>query len=126
MLGNIAFVVFCGFPLPDLPTEAIARGCRPWISEGVIRWSAVPHADLTEMRPGLEVLDVASGKGVPLEYFVREFGVTASGVDIDPAMVEEAESWTRELGVGDRLQFQSGRSDRLPYRDEIFDIAEVT
>lgn len=78
---------------------------------------------LTEMSPGLEVLDVASGKGVPLEYFVKEFGVTASGVDIDPAMVEEAEDWSRELGVGQRLQFQSGRSDALPYRDEIFDVA---
>ncbi|NNL29818.1 MAG: methyltransferase domain-containing protein, partial [Gemmatimonadetes bacterium] len=78
---------------------------------------------LTEMSPGLEVLDVASGKGVPLEYFVKEFGVTASGVDIDPAMVEEAEDWSRELGAGQRLQFQSGRSDALPYRDEIFDVA---
>ncbi len=78
---------------------------------------------LTEMRPGLEVLDVASGKGVPLEYFVTEFGVTASGVEIDPSMVDQADSWSRELGAGDRLQFQSGRSDRLPYRDEIFDIA---
>ncbi|MCH1571503.1 MAG: methyltransferase domain-containing protein [Longimicrobiales bacterium] len=78
---------------------------------------------LTEMRPGLEVLDVASGKGVPLEYFVTEFGVTASGVEIDPSMVHQADSWSRELGASDRLQFQSGRSDRLPYRDEIFDIA---
>ncbi|NIR79189.1 MAG: methyltransferase domain-containing protein, partial [Gemmatimonadetes bacterium] len=78
---------------------------------------------LTEMSPGLEVLDVASGKGVPLEYFVKEFGVTASGVDIDPDMVEAAEGWSRELGAGERLQFQSGRSDRLPYRDEIFDVA---
>jgi len=78
---------------------------------------------LTEMRPGLEVLDVASGKGVPLEYFVTEFGVTASGVEIDPSMVEAADSWSRELGAGDRLQFQTGRSDRLPYRDDVFDIA---
>lgn len=78
---------------------------------------------LTEMRPGLEVLDVAAGKGVPLEYFATEFGVTASGVEIDPSMVQEAESWSRELGAGDRLQFQSGRSDRLPYRDGVFDVA---
>ncbi|MDH3270460.1 MAG: methyltransferase domain-containing protein [Gemmatimonadota bacterium] len=78
---------------------------------------------LTDMSPGLEVLDVASGKGVPLEYFVKEFGVTASGVDIDPTMVEEADEWSRELGAGQRLQFQSGRSDALPYRDEIFDVA---
>lgn len=78
---------------------------------------------LTEMSEGLEVLDVAAGRGVPLEYFVREFDVTGSGVEIDAEMVDEAEDWTRELGAGDRLQFQSGRSDRLPYRDEIFDIA---
>lgn len=77
---------------------------------------------LTEMSPGLEVLDVAAGKGVPLEYFVTEFGVTASGVELDPEMVEEAEHWTRELGAADRLQIQTGRSDRLPYRDEIFDV----
>ena len=88
-----------------------ARRLFPPGGEELYRQIAV----LTEMRSGLEVLDVASGKGVPLEYFVREFGVTASGVDIDPAMVEEAESSSRELGVGDRLQFQSGRSDRLPY-----------
>lgn len=78
---------------------------------------------LTEMSPSHEVLDVASGRGVPLEYFATEFGVVASGVDIDPAMVEEAEWSSRELQSGDRLQFQTGRSDGLPYRDEIFDIA---
>jgi len=77
---------------------------------------------LTDMGEGLEVLDVAAGKGVPLEYFATEFGVTASGVEIDAAMVEEADQSGRDLGAGDRLQFQSGRSDALPYRDEIFDI----
>ena len=78
---------------------------------------------LTEMREGLEVLDVAAGKGVPLEYFASEFGVNGSGVEIDPGMVEEADSWSRDTGAGGRIQFQTGRSDALPYRDEIFDIA---
>lgn len=78
---------------------------------------------LTEMGPGLEVLDVAAGKGVPLEYFAEEFGVTASGVELSPSMVEVAEAWSRQLRAGDRIQFQTGRSDQLPYRDEIFDIA---
>ena len=78
---------------------------------------------LTEMSSSHEVLDVATGKGVGLEYFATEFEVMASGVDIDPRMIEEAEEWSRELRAGDRLQFQSGRSDELPYRDEIFDIA---
>lgn len=78
---------------------------------------------LTEMRAGLEVVDVAAGKGVPLEYFAREFEVTGSGVDYDPRMVDEADAWSRETGAGGSIQFQSGRSDALPYRDEIFDIA---
>lgn len=78
---------------------------------------------LTEMREGMEVLDVAAGKGIPLQYFAEEYGVAAAGVEIDPAMVEAAESWSRSLRGGDRIQFQSGRSDALPYRDEIFDIS---
>jgi ubiquinone/menaquinone biosynthesis C-methylase UbiE len=78
---------------------------------------------LTEMSEADEVLGVACGKGVALGYFVEEFGVTASGVENDPTMVEQAEAWAREAGVAERLQFQTGRSDALPYRDEIFDIS---
>lgn len=77
---------------------------------------------LTEMTAGDEVLGVACGKGVSLGYFVTEHGVTASGVDLDAAMVAEAERWSKEEGLVERLQFQTGRSDSLPYRDEIFDL----
>jgi len=78
---------------------------------------------LTEMSDKDEVLGVACGKGVSLGYFVKELGVTASGVEFDPRMVETAEQWARDEGIADRLQFQTGRSDALPYRDEIFDIS---
>ncbi len=78
-------------------------------------------AVLTEMGEDGEVLDVACGKGVSLEYFVKEFGVHGSGVDVDPTMIEQAEARSRGEGIADRLQFQTGRSDALPYRDEIFD-----
>ncbi len=77
---------------------------------------------LTELSPEHEVLAVACGKGVSLGYFVQEHGVTASGVDMDPRIVEDAEAWSRDEGIADRLQFQVGRSDSLPYRDEIFDL----
>jgi len=79
-------------------------------------------AVLTEMSEKDEVLGVACGKGVALSYFVEEFGVTAAGVENDPRMVDQAEDWAREAGVAGRLQFQTGRSDALPYRDAIFDI----
>ena len=77
---------------------------------------------LTEMSADDEVLHVACGKGVSLGYFVTEFCVQGSGVDADPTMVEFAEGRSRDDGLGDRLQFQTGRSDALPYRDEIFDV----
>jgi SAM-dependent methyltransferase len=78
---------------------------------------------LSDMSEGDEVLVVACGKGVTLEYFVREHNVRGSGVDVDPHMVALAEERTREEGLGGRLQFQTGRSDSLPYRDGIFDVA---
>jgi SAM-dependent methyltransferase len=77
---------------------------------------------LTDLSEDDEVLDVACGRAVSLEYFVREFGVHGSGVDLDPVMIEAAEERTREADLGGRMQFQSGRSDALPYRDEIFDV----
>ena len=78
---------------------------------------------LTDLSEGDEVLDVACGVGVTLEYFVREFGVHGSGVDPDPAMVERAEARVREEGLGEDLQFQHAPLDSLPYRDEIFDVS---
>ena len=80
-------------------------------------------AVLTDLSPGDEVLGVACGKGVALEYFVREYGVTAAGVEHDPHMVEQAEAAARDSGLAGRLQFQTGSSDALPYRDGIFDVS---
>ncbi len=75
------------------------------------------------MDEGDEVLDVASGKGVPLEYFVREFGVHGSGVDMDARLGEEAEARARESGLSPHLQLQTAPPYALPYRDEIFDVS---
>lgn len=77
---------------------------------------------LTDLSEGDEVLDVACGNGVPLEYFVREHGAHGSGVDVDARLIEAAEARSREEGIAARLQFQTGRSDALPYRDQIFDV----
>ncbi|MFQ5535823.1 MAG: class I SAM-dependent methyltransferase [Gemmatimonadota bacterium] len=77
---------------------------------------------LTDLQEGQEVLDVACGKGVALEYFVREYGVVGSGVDEDPRLIAEAEERAREAELSNRLQFQTAPADVLPYRDEIFDM----
>ena len=77
---------------------------------------------LTEMSQGDEVLDVACGKGVSIEYFVRKYGVHGAGVDEDSRLVDEAEARARAEGLSANLQFQTGRADSLPYRDAIFDV----
>ncbi|MDH5588644.1 MAG: methyltransferase domain-containing protein [Gemmatimonadota bacterium] len=77
---------------------------------------------LTGLKEGMEVLDVGCGRGVPLEYFVREHGVMGSGIDVDPRMISMSEARARASGLAGRMQFQSGTADRLPYRDGIFDL----
>lgn len=78
---------------------------------------------LTEMGEDDEVLDVASGPGISLEYFVREYGVHGSGVERDSRLVEQAEARARDAGLATQLQFQTGSYDALPYRDGVFDVA---
>jgi ubiquinone/menaquinone biosynthesis C-methylase UbiE len=78
---------------------------------------------LTDMKAGDEVLVVACGKGVTLEYLVREYQVHGSGVDPDSGLVDIADARAREAGLGMSLQFQTGSAAALPYRDGIFDVA---
>jgi len=78
---------------------------------------------LTDLSEGDEVLGVACGKGVALEYFAREYGVVAAGVEFDPVMVDLAEASARDGGLSGTLTYQAGRSDALPYRDAIFDVS---
>jgi SAM-dependent methyltransferase len=79
-------------------------------------------ARLTDLSPGAEVLDVACGKGVALEFFVREYDVVGTGVDSDPVHVETAEAFAREDGLTGRMSFQVADSDDLPFRHGSFDL----
>ena len=77
---------------------------------------------LTGMAEGDEILDVGCGRGVSLEYFVQEHGAHGSGIEEDARLVQLSEDRARELGLSDRMHFQSAAPAALPYRDEIFDI----
>jgi len=77
---------------------------------------------LTELAPGMELLDVACGKGIPLEYFVREYGVQGTGVEADPHLIAHAESYARKEGLAEEMSFQEASPGDLPFRDETFDV----
>lgn len=70
-----------------------------------------------------EVLVAGCGNGVSLEYFVTEYGVHGSGVDADADVIAAAEARARARDLAGSMQFQHASADKLPYRDEIFDVA---
>ncbi|MGD2122434.1 MAG: methyltransferase domain-containing protein [Gemmatimonadota bacterium] len=77
---------------------------------------------LTDLGPGTEVLSVACGKGVALEFFVREYGVTGTGVDEDPALVSQAEAHFKKVELSRDATFQMAPPSDLPFRDQTFDV----
>ncbi len=79
-------------------------------------------ARLADLSPGLEVLDVGCGKGVPLEYFIREYKVQGTGVEEDPHLIARAEAHFKESGLGGAVSFQGASPADLPFRDETFDV----
>ena len=79
-------------------------------------------ARLTDLSSSTEVLDVASGRGIPLEFFAREYGIHGTGVEEDPRLVGEAGAHARAEGLAHQVSFQEAPSDDLPFRDETFDV----
>ena len=79
-------------------------------------------ARLTELSSEMELLDVASGKGIPLEFFAKEHGVLGTGVEEDPLLIKESDAHARAQGFGGQISFQEASPDDLPFRDETFDV----
>jgi len=77
---------------------------------------------LTDMKKGDEVLVVPAGLAVTLEHFVREYNVQGSGVEADPALLDQAEDRLRAIGMLEQVHVQPGEMDGLPFRDGVFDV----
>ena len=73
------------------------------------------------LRPGLRVLDVASGKGESAIYLARQFGCHVVGVDFGPQNVGESTVRAATAGVADLVSFVEGDAESLNFPDAIFD-----
>ncbi len=80
--------------------------------------------ELAAACPAGSVLDVGAGPGW-LDIRLAEVapGVSITGVDVEPAMVERAAANAAAAGVGDRVHLQLGDSAKLPFGDGQFDLA---
>ena len=64
--------------------------------------------ELAEVGPQDVVYDLGSGDGrIPITA-AKEFGARGVGIEIDPALVTQAQANAREAGVADKVEFRLG------------------
>jgi SAM-dependent methyltransferase len=78
-------------------------------------------ADIIDLRPGQEVLDLASGMGTTALLLAQERGVKVTGVDLGTVQVAKARERASRLGLDRAVTFEVGDAERLPIDDCRFD-----
>jgi arsenite methyltransferase len=71
--------------------------------------------------PQTRVLDVAAGKGASAVFLAARFGCEVVGIDYGGKSVEEAARNANDMGMGERVSFQQGDAECLPFADRSFD-----
>jgi SAM-dependent methyltransferase len=79
-------------------------------------------AELCELRKGMKVLDVSSGRGTQSILYAKTYGVLVTGLDISKDMVNTATHRAIEEGLVGQVQFILGDSQHLPFPDNTFDV----
>jgi SAM-dependent methyltransferase len=77
--------------------------------------------DLVAVQPGEDVLDVASGIGTTAILLAAERHAAVVGVDLGAAQVAKATARAAAAGMSDRVRFEVGDAERLPFNDHTFD-----
>ena len=70
---------------------------------------------------GMGVLDIASGRGTSALFLAERFGCQVTGVDLGAANVEAARAEARIRKLDQRVRFEPGDAERLPFDDGAFD-----
>ncbi len=78
-------------------------------------------AELCHFGPEKTILNVGSGSGISAAYVVEIYGCNVVGIDVLPGMVQSAERWAAEKRLTDRMKFQVGDAQELPFDDTYFD-----
>ncbi len=99
--------------LPLVVGLLVSFGCKAIPGQDV-RYEPTPMPvvrallELAEVGPQDLVYDLGSGDGrIPI-MAAKEFGARAVGIEIDPALVAQAQANAREAGVEDKVEFRPG------------------
>lgn len=94
---------------------------RPGGVEGT-NWLIGQAEQLGALHEGARVLEVACNRGFTLIDLARRFGVSAEGIDADPAVIEQAQKNIEGAGLADSVHVQVGDATALPFADASFDV----
>jgi SAM-dependent methyltransferase len=90
-------------------------------------YGAVVQAFVHEVAPiaGEQVLDVGCGSGEVTRILARYAGGSEPvvGVDVNRYLLREAASLARAQDLADRVRFEEGNAESLPFPDASFDVA---
>ena len=105
--------------------EATIEAWRKWHPKMTVQLQAMTNALLEagHVRPGLRILDLASGTGQPALDLARAAGPAGrvDATDLSPAMLAIIDEHARAAGIGNIAVRQADAED-LPVPDETFDV----
>jgi SAM-dependent methyltransferase len=78
--------------------------------------------EISGLREGMRLLDLACGKGEMLARWAQKFGVIGVGVDISEVFIEAAKERAYLLDVGDKLDFVVSDAADYPQEHHQFDV----
>lgn len=78
------------------------------------------YAEKLEVNSGHKLLDIGCGVGGNSMWMAENVGCEATGVDITPKMIKEAQKYAEKRNI-ERVSFQEADFENLPFGDESFD-----
>jgi ubiquinone/menaquinone biosynthesis C-methylase UbiE len=77
--------------------------------------------------PSGRILDIGTGPGyIPIEVARASKNVEVKAIDISSAMVKIARQKAEDAGLSQRVQFECGSAEHIPYGDGYFDLVVST
>ncbi len=79
-------------------------------------------AERVDLRPGMRVLDLASGTGDTALLLAADYGAHVAGIDRSAGLTKHATDRAFDAGAANRVRFVVGDAESLPFASESFDI----
>jgi len=86
------------------------------------RAATLELAQLAQLRPGIQVLDIGGGIGGPARTLAAEYRCRVTVLDITDAYCRVGEMLTLRTGLDDLVRFRRGDALHAPFADQSFDV----